>query len=234
MAHNYLGGYYVVKQRPIDFGGKISKVIYTCSNCINDSLLDHWAYTWTTGNDSQIEDIKAEYQLSDEDVHSIRKWVDNAFNDKRIGWINLFKDLSVAEEYIRNFFPHLSDLKIISVYFPDSEVPHLLSEFQPADENRGAIGLYENLMKRIPESTNSSELPIGYDIIGIELDGGFHTCYCHDVSDSLAEMFQLEINEYGLFQETADWEPLIKYMNAEENGFEPVPWFVCKTKLVRE
>ena len=55
------------------------------------------------------------------------------------------------------------------------------------------------------------------------MDGGFHTCYCHDVSDRLAEKFHLEINEYGLFQDAVDWEPLIKYMNADENGFEPVP-----------
>jgi len=234
MTQNYLGGYYVVKQKPIDFGSKTSKVIYSCSDCINDHILDHWAYSWTTDNNSRIEDIKSEYHLGDENVHSIRQWVDAAHYGKRIGWINLFYDLSVAKEYIQNFFSHLPDLKIMSVYFPGFEISRLLSEFRPTGENMGAIGLYENLVRRIPEAEKSNEFYIGYDIVGIEIDGGFHTSYCHDISDSLAEKFNLEINEYGLFQETADWEPLIRYMNAEENGFEPVPWFVCKTKLVNE
>lgn len=234
MIQYYLGGYYVIKQRPIDFGDKISKVIYTCSNCINDNLLDNWAYSRTTGKDLQIEDIKARYQLNDENVQSIRQWSDSALNDERIGWINLFKDLSVAEEYIRKFFSHLSDLKIIGIYFSESEVPRLLSEFQPTGDSMDAIGLYENLINRIPEPQNNAECFIGYDVIGVEVDGGFHTCYCHGVSDELAEKFHLEVNEFGLFQEAANWESLIKYMNADENGFEPVPWFVCKIKLVNE
>src|SRR5690349_25099325 len=113
MTQNYLGGYYVVKQKPIDFGSKASKVIYSCSDCINDHILDHWAYSWTTDNNSKIEDIKSEYHLSDENVHSIRQWVDAAHYGKRIGWISLFYDLTVAKEYIQNFFSHVPDLKIM-------------------------------------------------------------------------------------------------------------------------
>ena len=33
-------------------------------------------------------------------------------------------------------------------------------------------------------------------------------------------------------RELDDWKPVVDYLNAEENGFEPVPWFVCKVKLV--
>jgi hypothetical protein len=36
-------------------------------------------------NNSEIENIKSEYPLSDENIQAIRQWVDKAFNEKRIG-----------------------------------------------------------------------------------------------------------------------------------------------------
>jgi hypothetical protein len=37
-------------------------------------------------------------------------------------------------------------------------------------------------------------------------NGGFYTFHCHDLSADLAERFNLEINEYGLFTEIAKFE----------------------------
>lgn len=85
----YLGGYYLINLKPIEFGSQRSKTVLTCSNCINDSLLDHWAYSWTTRNNAGIEVIKQEYQLREEDVISIRKWTGDPLNENKIGWIFL-------------------------------------------------------------------------------------------------------------------------------------------------
>jgi len=216
------------------FGSLASKQVFTCSTCINDSLLDSWSYSWTTNNNSGIDEIREEFQLDDERIQLIRKWVDRAFDDKRIGWSNLFNDLGTAEEYSQTFFPQISDQQIFSVYFSKSEIADLLSEFQPQREGLGSIGLYENLNKMVPENVLSGETFIGFDIIGIECSGDFHSFYCHDISKEMAERFNLKLNEYGLFEGSEDWKSVTDYMNAEENGFEPVPWFVCKTKLVNE
>ena len=76
--------------------------------------------------------------------------------------------------------------------------------------------------------------PEGDIIIGIEISGDFHSFHCHDISTDLTERFGLTLNEYGLFEGAEDWKPIMDYMNDENNGFEPVPWFVCKTKLINE
>jgi len=228
----YLGGYYLIRQKPIDFGSHVHKTVFTCSNCINESLLDDWSYSWTTNNNSEIENIKSEYHLSDENIKSIRQWVDKAFNEKRIGWINVFNDLGTAKEFRDTFFSHISDIRLIGVYFAEPEISDLITEFKPRDENFGQLGLYENLMNRTPEVESARETFIGFDIIGIEMDGGYHTFHCHDISADLVEKFGLEPNEYGLFKEIEDMQSIGRYMNDEENGYEPVPWFVCKEKLV--
>lgn len=233
MTSYYLGGYYLIQQRPIDFGSFKSEIVHTCSNCINDSLLEHWSYSWTTNNDLYIEEIKQDYLIDDETISSIRSWIDKAFNDKKIGWINLFKNIDTAKEYRHRFFSHLPETKILGIYFTGIEREKLLNEFKPQNENLGSIGLYDNLQKEMLEKSLKETL-LGHDIIGIEIDGSFHSFYCHDISKDLIEKFDLTINNYGLFEDSEKWQSVLNYMNDEQNGFEPVPWFVCKTKLATE
>ena len=228
----YHGGYYLIKIRPINFGSQVAKRVFTSSTCVNDGLLDPWCYSWTTNNNARIDEIKDDFQIDDEKIQLIRRWVDQAFDEKRIGWCNLFNDLETVHEYSQTFFSHLPDKQIISVYFSESETADLLSEFKTEKEGFGSIGLYDSLLKRVSENSSAGETFIGFDVVGIEYGGGYHTFYCHDISNDLVERFGLTLNQYGLFDDSPNWQPVTDYMNAEENGFEPVPWFVCKTKLV--
>jgi hypothetical protein len=230
----YLGGYYLIHPKPIAFGSQVSKIVYTCSNCINAHLLDHWSYSFTTNNDSNIEHIKSAYGLNSDDVFSIRDWADAAVGDKRVGWINLFKDLDTIREYRQKFFSHLSGTNIISIYFDENEADDLLEQFKPMEENFGELGLYENLIKKIPEVESIAETLIGFDVIGVELDGGFHSFHCHDLSADLGGRFSLEINEHGLLAAIENSKAVVEFMNDPENGFEPVPWFVCKSKIITD
>lgn len=237
MCHDkpfYQAGYFLIKLRPITFGSQASKSVYTCSTCINDSLLDSWSYTWTTKNNDGIDEIKASLELNDSKIELIRDWADREFAVKRIGWPNVFKDIETAQEYRNTFLPHLSDTHIIGVYFSEPEIADLLSEFDPMREGLGFIGLHWNLQQMLPEDLSTRETFIGFDIIGIENGGDFHTFYCHDMSNDLVEKFHLTLNRYGLFDDSPDWHSVTDYMNAEETGCEPVPWYVCKVKLVNE
>ena len=94
------------------------------------------------------------------------------------------------------------------------------------------IGLWDNLSRDVPEVTDESEKTIGYDLIGVELSGEFHTFHCHDIAQDLVKNFHISLNEYGLIANDHNWEKLVEYMNDEENGFEPVPWFFVKVKMI--
>ncbi|HWB93779.1 MAG TPA: hypothetical protein VG605_18095 [Puia sp.] len=122
-----------------------AKPDFTCSKCINGGFLDSWAYSWTTKNDDSIGEIKNEFQLDDENIQSIRTWVDRAFDDKRIGWSDVFHDLDTAQEYCHTFLGHISDKQIISIYFSEQETAALLSDFEPQAGGLDPIGLFEAL-----------------------------------------------------------------------------------------
>jgi hypothetical protein len=228
----YLGGYYLMKLRPIKFGTLTDSIIYTCSDCINDNLIESWAYTWTTNNNDQIEAIKNDYSIDDDSVFSIRSWVDEKFEENLIGWPDIFVDIETAVAYKQNFFSHLTDIKLFALYFNETEAERILQEFKPKSEKEGESGLYKMLSKRIVDKDNMNETLIGFDIIGIENGGDFHSFHCHDIGQELLDKFGFTFNKYGLIEQCNDWTPLLDYFNDDENGCEPVPWFLAMTKLI--
>jgi len=225
----YLAGYYLTVLRPLN-RNKTSSLIYTCSECINDNLLDRWAYTWTTDNDAS--EIKTIYNLNDQDVDSIRDWVEEKTKEGKMGWVNAFMDLETTLEFKNRFFSHINDIKIMAIYFDEKERADILEEFKPKKETFGEIGLRETLFKGITENENEDLL--GYDYIGIELDGSFHSFQCHDLGKELGEKFGLSLNNNGLFENRHNAQLVLNYLNDEKNGCEPVPWYLAIVKIIHK
>ncbi|MBS7563809.1 hypothetical protein KHS38_05285 [Mucilaginibacter sp. Bleaf8] len=228
----YLGGYYLLKLRPVHFGTNDGRIIHSCSTCINDSLLDSWSYSWTSDDDQSYADIINSCQLNSQTIGHIQHWVDSKFDVGSLGWVNLFTELDTLMDYKQRFFSHLSDLAIMAIYFDGTAAEQLIDDFQPENGRSNSIGLFHNLSKKIKESITNTEFTIGYDIIGVELDGNFHTFHCHDLTAELTRNFGVQINETGLFDSIPNQQAIAEYLNNEENGFEPVPWFVVKVKQV--
>ncbi len=229
----YLGGYFLIKIRPISFGSLENHSVFTCSSCINDTLLDDWSYSWTTDNNKGISTIKKDFELSDEAIESIREWTDVKYDDENlIGWGDVFFDADTAKNYYTTYFSHLNDIKLFALYFDAKEAQEIINEFSPTDSSQGLIGIADSLKRKINENSKVGENTIGYDLIGIELGGNFHTFHCHDLFSELAVKFGLSSNASGLFNNTTNWDTVVEYMNDEDNGFEPVPWFLAKVKLV--
>lgn len=226
---HYFGGYYLAKLAPVNFGSYNNAMIYTCSNCINDHLVDVWSYTWATGNDERAVEAKEIFQLSEDQIGLIRDWVDEKHNESKLGWINVFADLDAAMEYKQRFFSHLNDIKVFALYFNEAEREYILDEYKPRP-GMGEIGLRLTLLKGIEETDNEKFL--GFDYIGIELDGDFHTFHCHDLGEEFSTKFEVTLNEYGLFDSDKSSDRILAYLNDDSNGCEPVPWVVAKTKLV--
>jgi hypothetical protein len=231
----YLGAYYFIKLHKAKYGSIKDTRIYTCSTCINNSYFDSWSITWSAVNNSgNVKEAKEEFNLTNSQIIGIQTWADQKFEEKKIGWINTFSDYDVLSEYKNEFFSNVQDYLILSINFPETEKNDLLEEFKIKEKGTGAIGLWENVNRNIPEVTDESEVEVGFDLIGVELSGDFHTFHCHDLADELIQRFNIEINQYGLLAHENNWEQLVEYMNDEENGFEPVPWFFVKVKMIDE
>lgn len=226
----YLGGYYLIKLKPINFGPDKGSLIYTCSECINDHLLDVWSYKWNRVKDKSLVEAKKKFKIPESQVGEIKDWVDKKRTEKKIGWVNVFFDLETVLEYKSKFFSHLSDVKLFALYFEENDRIDFLKEFKPPPENTADIGLRLTLLKELEEQENEEFL--GFDYIAIEIDGGFHTFHCNINGKELFDKFGIATNQYGLLDNKTNAKNVLEFLNDEENGCEPLPWFIVKTKLV--
>ena len=225
----YIGAYYLIKIRKPKFGTYLGKELHTCSTCINDSFFDSWSISWTENGKEISKETKANFNLDNNLIERIQKWSDQKFEENKIGWICTFSDLKTLTEYKESFFSE-NHAEILSINFPETEKTEFLKLFNPKETSFGEIGLSKNLKKGIVE--NKTELTLGFDLIGIESSGEFHSFHCHDLADELIEKFGIKINEYGLINDNDNWNEMVEYMNDEKNGFESSPWFFVKVKKV--
>ncbi len=226
----YLGAYYLIKLCDSSCIDSSRKYLYTCSTCINASLLDGWSLSWVKTTHQQFKEASENFSVTSDEIKQIQSWADQKFNEEKIGWLNVFYDLDTLREYKKIFKNLGKDVKILAIYFSEEEKDGLLKEFDFEGKTTGSVGLETMLSKQIEETQEGKT--IGYDLIGIELSGDFHTFYCHHMAEDLKSKFGLEINEYGLIKDCKDWDNLIEYMNDDETGCEPVPWFYVKVKLI--
>lgn len=233
MERNFKGGYYLIKTKPIDFGADKDKVVRTCSRCINFSIFDNWCLSWM--NDKLDENDKIELDLTDDKIKEIQKWTDNKFDYGS----NVFPELKIAMEFKEKFFKSRNDIEIYSLYFPESDANLMINQFSEGENvdkfnfNNGNFELRNNLIKRTEEIDDINEEFLGYDFIGVECDGSFHSFYCHDITKTLIEKFSLKLKSTGLFEKPENSKEIREYLNHPETGLEPVPWYIVKVKRLK-
>ncbi len=228
----YIGAYYLIKLADIEWGSYQGKKVHTCSLCCNNSYYDYWSLSWTEDAKDICQETKELFYLNDTLIKQIQQWADKKFNDKKIGWGNTFSDLKTLNEYKNLFFPN-SKVEILSISFAENEKNMFLNLFKPKNSSWGEFGIYQNLQQEIIDSDDKNSVTLGFDLIGCELSGNFHSFHCHDLADILIEKFDIKINKFGLIEDNDKWTEIIDYMNDDNSACEPVPWFYVKVKKIK-
>ncbi|AZA48517.1 hypothetical protein EG346_10110 [Chryseobacterium carnipullorum] len=110
---HYLGGYNIIKLKPISFGALQGKTSHTCSSCINFSIFDSWTQSWVKQNLGKTQ--QAELNINDEKIKEIQKWTEAKFDNLA----NLFPTLEDAKEFKNLFLENIPDLGIYSINFSE-------------------------------------------------------------------------------------------------------------------
>lgn len=230
----YCGGYLLLHCLPaVGLHPQLDgKIIMTCSTCFNESLFGAWAYSWANHDDTLYdanmtmnEHLKSMFNIDDSARKRIHIWADEAFNNEKVGWVGVFMEAATGIEYKKRFFPETDNCYLIALYFNESDAARFLESYK--DE-----GIPVKLMAREREQERADERLLGYDIVGLDFGGEFHTSHCHYLQDALHQRFDLILNEHGLYNDIADWQPVVDYMNDKTTACEPVPWGIARIKQV--
>lgn len=230
MQTHYNAGYYLIKTKPFDLGTGKETIVRTCSECINFSVFDNWCLSWMS--DTLDENEKKELGLTDEVIAEIHQWTDSRFHNGS----NVFPDVTTAIEFKDLFFNSRNDIEVYGLYFPETDAHLLIDEFAEGKNtttfnyNNGDFGLRHHLIRKTEETDNTHEELLGYDFIGVESDGSFHSFHCHGMANTLADTFSLRLNANGLFDKPERPIEIRAYLNDPKTGLEPVPWYIVKVK----
>jgi hypothetical protein len=65
----------------------------------------------------------------------------------------------------------------------------------------------------------------GYEILGAEVGGSFHSFLCNYLEVPYQQQLQVRFNDYGLIADYADAVRAAEFTNLPTTGAEPVPWY---------
>ena len=223
----YLAGYYLVQM------DKNLPKIFTCSTCINKHLLGVWSYSWCSTTQNEIDEAQKRFNLSRTQFQNLQSWADEKFVNGSIGWANVFLNIEAALDYKERFFQKTENVFLLALYIGHDFRNDLLEFLKPSSTQVGKTGVYQCLEKSILEIQDPDEHLLGYDYIGIEVDGEFHSFHCHQLACELVEKFGLDLNGNGLFEDTWNQVQVEEFLNDTVTGCEAVPWGTAKVKLVK-
>jgi hypothetical protein len=166
-----------------------------------------------------LADLPEELKLTESEFHEIRSWVERALACSDLGWPNVFLNLSAARDFKHRFMHAVPGVHLIglAIAAEDSE------EFLPDYETSG-LGMI--VPRRLPP--DDSGVLLGFDVLGVESSGHFHTFSCNDQARDYVEKLGIKFNDRGLIPDQDQAFAAAEYTNRDETGAEPVPWFAVK------
>jgi hypothetical protein len=144
-------------------------------------------------------------------------------------------DLKTVQTFKNLFFANQDDLYIQAIYLSETATHSLITDFdyERVNGGEGRFSIWQNLCEKIQEVPDSAEKLLGYDLIGVEPGGGFHSFHCHGIGKEFAGQFGLTLNQHGLFNHIPDPQAIRAYLNSGTAPVEPVPWYIAKTKRLK-
>jgi hypothetical protein len=230
METYYVGGYkWVLPTKKGDLAKAYPRLL-TASSCINVSPLELWCWEDYSVAEVGVEEDFLQLQLDREKVDAIRTYVTEQAALWRVNRYEFFADVKSAREYRAKFFAHLPRLELLRLDFSETERESYLHEF-PRDPEQYDAGMASLLAGGRPAAAEGEVM--GFDLIGVEPDGSFHSFHCHYLEQDMTERFGVVVNEFGLMDDPGDQAGVIvDFANDPDTGLEPVPWFMVRVSVV--
>lgn len=194
----------------------------TISTCIVDSYPDWWALPWARTSEDELEKRRVSLDLDPSQFAALRAWVADAVARGEYGWPNVFLTLGSAREFHRRFLAGRTGQRVLGASVARDVAARFVRDEAPSGKN-AAPGVWSAL-SRERRAERGGQL-LGFDIVGAEVGGSFHTFSCNDLERDFAAHLGIQLNAHGLIDEAAHALAASEYVNRGDVGAEPVNWY---------
>ena len=187
MQHEWLeAGFFVVSDAtsPKRAGSPLPSRIVTVSTCIVESYPDEWALPWFQTSPEDLERIRASLGLNRSAFSGLRAWVEEAMTNGDYGWPNVFLSLEAAREFGQKFLGAVRNRRLLGLSLAE-EVARAFVREEALPEGRGGSGTWSALQRR--RRLEHPGPPLGFDVLGAEHGGDFHTFTCNSLERHYSE-----------------------------------------------
>jgi hypothetical protein len=219
-----VGGYFLVQVAPSADWLKNKTLLpakfWTVSTCICEIYPDTWIFSGTSKSTKPTINYQEILKLDDESFKSLQATADEMFR----------KDETARQFYVQ-YLRHLPDIKLLSIALSEPDAVEFIEENKP-EPGMGEGGVYIKLQQR--QLLDSSAMPRGFEVLGDEWGGQFHSFICNSLETDYAERLNISLNQNGLIDSYEDAVRAANYTNLDEVGAEPAlwqPWLISEYLL---
>jgi hypothetical protein len=166
-----------------------------------------------------LADVPEELELTEPGFNDLRSWVEKSLSSLDLGWPNVFQNLRAAREFKRRFMPALPGVRLIGLVIAADDAKEFTPDYEEAGKRMTAS-------RRLPP--DDAGVFLGFDVLGVEDSGSFHTFSCNGLEKDFAEKLGVTFNDYGLIPNQDQALTAAEYADRDETVAEPVPWRAVK------
>jgi hypothetical protein len=218
------GGYFLMG--PVKDGAvtdrRLPPVLWSISTCVADSYPDESYLSWIAPTSSRDVELREVLGLSTEELFELKRYVTELFNASLVRWPNVFASLNTARDFHGRWLTAVPGVRLLGISMRASGVPAFLAETASASNPSDGVGSLLSEDRMCHEGN-----AWGFEVLGSDF-GTFHTYLCHGLETELMDVLAVRFNEHGLISEWSDAERASEWLNRDETGAEPVPWFAWR------
>lgn len=196
--------------------------LVTVSTCIAEVYPDVPLLAGTNTPARLLDRMRKALRLDTSDFARLRSWVANALEHEEMGWPNVFYSLGAARKFKRLFLGTVGETRIVGLSLTRKVANDFIQE-EGYTAECGEYGVCKMLMKMAVLRPGLS--PLGFDVLGAENDGMFHTFSCNSIEGDLNERLGISFNDFGLIDHYEAAAAACEYMNRRDVPTEPVHWY---------
>ncbi|HEY0466277.1 MAG TPA: hypothetical protein VGC79_18835 [Polyangiaceae bacterium] len=142
----------------------------------------------------------------------------DAFNRGDLGWPCVWQSADAALAFIKDA---PVDFVILELGVPQDAAAMLVGELAPRAGD-AECGFLKKL--RSASSLASATVPLGWEVLGVEDGGSFHSWLCNSIQDDASTKLNVTPGPLGLLATEVEATAVVKLIESGL-GAEPVPWF---------
>lgn len=217
-------GFFIVSEgdSPENGKGLLPNRIVTVSTCLVRTYPDSWALPWVKSDPDTLQGLQRSMELDNAQFAEMRSWVDRAMNGGDFGWPNVFISREAAEEFRGRFLHAIAGLRLVGLSLTRNVGTDFVRQEEP-EKGAGAGGVWTKVSRWVP--LGSSGILLGFDVLGAEVGGSFHTFSCNGLERDFTEVLRVSFNQHGLIDDYPKCVEAAQYVNREDVGAEPVNWY---------